>query len=988
MGPEIGGAAAQGSGYALASAASVAMMLMVGFLVLARSPSSMVNRSFMGIVIACCLWMGGRAGTFGSLTVGEAGDWYTLSFVGLALLPSTIFLFATSATAETKQRLKSVIALLTISSALCLFSFVRPEAIRTIVSNPYTGWYPRFAIGGYLYIAFLIVVTAASGFIMLRSPIASSAIQRREKNRLRVILLALLAGYTALFDFLPAVGVMHPPIAHFSLLVGIVLCGYAVGRYHVVILTSSTTGDAIASTMQEALFFLDLEGRILFTNRALDSLLGYREGDLSGREASVIFAPDTPVDLDLGSRGRGLAGVRSAKLLTRTGGKVPATITVGPYFDEDGDTTGFVGLALEQAEKDRLDDRIRELEQEVHSIFNTSMFGVYVISDGLLEFVNEKAATMLGYDRDEVQGSELSRLIHPEDLALVSGRVAQREKGEDPENHYVLRALHKNGGIRKIEIFSMTIPRGEQFIILGFSLDVTESGKADQEILEAGRFTEWILKTLPAGTLLADRQGRIVFANAAAAELLGEESAQSMEGRHIRDAFAGDDPDVDAFLERCDDDDEETTEVPSLENHVLNMGEGPPLVLSMVAAPPAVGMEADYLLMINRTPPSATSPETVSCESGTQWIRLLLGSVSRDLEGLLGGILGYASLARALLPAEEKVSGYIDSITESAQKTLEITGRFGSLRRGLQDETDSLPVNEVVQTVVDGLRSRFGSTVEITLSLGDDVPAVSGSPGQLTEALLQLGINAVEAMPSGGTLGFTTGERHLDTGVNNHSDKVRDGRYACIEMVDSGSGIPEEIQEMIFDPFFTTKAEGDGTGIGLWFARSVVRNHGGSIFVESRPGEGATFRVCLPVSVEQWRIAGEETTEHEKSEGHVLIVDDEPSVREVGSELLEELGYEVYTAPDGAEAIELIEDHTPVDVMVLDMVMPRLNGEQTFNRLQEIDPSIKVVISSGYTEDEKVRGLLERGATAFVQKPYRARTLAKAVREAMEMRAT
>ncbi len=986
LGPEIGEAVAQGSGYALASAAAVAMMLMVGFLVLARSPSSLVSRSFMGMVIACCLWMGGRAGTFGSLTPEEAASWYRLSFVGLAFLPSAVFLFAASAAVQAKRWLKAIVALLTMSSGLSLFSFVRPGAISTIVANPFTGWYARFTIGGYIFIAWLVVVTIFSAAILLRSSIPSSAIQRREKTRIRVILIALAAGYTALFDFLPAIGFGHPPIAHFSLLVGIVLCGYAVGRYRVVVLTPSAAGDAIASTMQEALFFMDLEGRILFTNRALNSLLGYREEDLNGREWKALFAPEMPVELDLGAKGRGLAGVRRATLQTRTGGRISATITVRPYFDEDGDTTGFVGLALEQTEATRLENRVDELETEIKAIFSTSMFGVYMLSGGTLQSVNDRAASMLGYTREEMPGIDLRSVIHPEDLNRVMSRVAMRERGENPENHYVLRALHKNGGTRYIEIFSMSVPRNGEFVILGLALDITQQKTADEEISRAREFSEWILKNSAAGILLADHQGRITLANSTAVEILGAESTSSVEGRHIRDTLLGNDPDVSAFFE--DGAEGDAAELPGLANHRLKTGGDRPLFLSLLASPPAAGMEGDFLLMIDRVPEAGAAPisgETVSLGPGAEWMRLILASVSREIGGLLGGILGYASLARALLPAEEKVSGYIDSIAQSARKTLDITGRFGHPGPAQSGEAARLDVNEVVDTVVEQLRSNVSSPIEIDTSLADELPPVPGVSHQLTEALLQLGVNAVDAMPEGGRLGFATREVHLDTSADGRSGAPRHGRCVCVEVIDSGTGIPEDVRDQIFDPFFTTKHTA-GAGVGLYLARSIVGNHGGSIFVDSRPGEGSVFRVCLPLSTESPESTEKDIGGSEKNEGHVLIVDDEPAVREVGSELLEELGYEVHTAPDGAEALDLIEKHKSVDVVVLDMVMPRLNGEQTFNRLQDMDPSIKVVISSGYTEDEKVRELLERGATAFVQKPYRAQTMARAVREAMRLR--
>jgi len=980
LGPELGGGVAQGSGYALASAASVAMMLMVGFLVFARSPSSAVNRSFMGIVAACCLWMGGRVGIFGSLTASEAADWHKLSFVGLSFTPAMIYLFACSAAGSTARKLRSITLAFAVSTGLSLFSFVRPDLIGRVAENPYTGWYPRFSYGGIFFLAFLAVGTAGAARVLFWSHVPRSPSRMRERRRVHLILLGLVTGYTAAFDFLPAFGFIHPPVAHFSLLVGVAFCGYAVGRYRVVVLTPKTTGEAVMGSMHEALFFLDLDGRILFTNGALRRLLGYSEDALVGERVHTLFSPDRKVEMDLGPRGRGASGDQRAEFRSKMGVDIPATLTVTPYFDDEGETVGFVGLARNESGQIHLENRVEELSCQMEQVLGNAMLGVYMISDGRIEFVNQKAAEMVGYSVDEVKEMGLVGLIHPDDREAVQTKVALREKGERPENHYVLRAVDKNGQTKELDVFSTTIPRDGRHVILGFCLDVTDQERVREERDRLREFNRWVLRNLPVGILTADRQGRIASINPKACALIGAGSADTLKGRHLRDTLLGGEPHLEALFP--EDGEAAGEESAALDDILFETEDGRRLSLWVLSAPSLLGAGPGYFVVI-QDGEAASGDGTPGTRRGLdKQIRLLLGGMARDFDGLLGGILGYASLARALLPEEEKVCSHIDAISESAHRALSLTKQLAAARGEGYASVEEIPVGEVVQKTLGWLADRLDPSIELATSLSDGDAVVEGDPDWLQEVLVQLGLNARDAMPEGGTLRVTTEEIHLDGCFGRCGDEIRPGYYVCISVSDTGGGIPDDIRDRVFDPFFTTKGRGV-TGVGLWMARSIVRQHGGTIGLESEPGRGSSFRVYLPVATPRKPATHETAGDVGEKEGRVLIVDDEPSVREVASELLQELGYTVFTASDGAEALDLVRREKSVNVVVLDMVMPKLNGEETFARLQRVSPGTKVIISSGYTEDEKIRELLARGAHGFVQKPYRVQTLARAVDDAL-----
>ena len=261
-----------------------------------------------------------------------------------------------------------------------------------------------------------------------------------------------------------------------------------------------------------------------------------------------------------------------------------------------------------------------------------------------------------------------------------------------------------------------------------------------------------------------------------------------------------------------------------------------------------------------------------------------------------------------------------------------------------------------------------------------------GDSGQLLQVLTNLCINAGDAMPQGGRLEITVRERELGEGDVGHDDLLSPGPYVSICVRDDGLGMDAETRRRIFDPFFTTKPRGKGTGLGLATAHAIVRDHGGRIVVESSPGRGTLFEVQLP-GAQPRRGARARMTEdvaQQPMRGVVLLADDEELVRFATKRVLEHVGIEVLTAADGEEALEIhaAQAHR-IDLVVLDLDMPRLDGEQAYARLREHNPNLHVVICSGYLDEERVRALRAAGVDGFIHKPYDSLTLVQAIGKAL-----
>ena len=353
-------------------------------------------------------------------------------------------------------------------------------------------------------------------------------------------------------------------------------------------------------------------------------------------------------------------------------------------------------------------------------------------------------------------------------------------------------------------------------------------------------------------------------------------------------------------------------------------------------------------------------------------IGTLAGGIAHDFSNILMGIQGNASLMALKTdpghPGYEKLKNietYVENGTELTRQLL------GFARRG-KYHAIATDMNDVI----DKSATMFGRTkkeIRIQMDLVPDIWAVEVDRGQIEQALLNLYVNAWQAMPQGGDLYLITEKVILDADfINNKPYKVEAGDYIKITVTDTGIGIDKETQERIFEPFFTTKEMGRGTGLGLASVYGVIKSHGGYINVYSETDQGTTFTIYLPASRKEIQKEIEKPAPAvAMGTGTILLIDDEEMIIGVGQELLQELGYDVLSARSGPEAIELYQQNAAkVDLVIMDMIMPGMGGGETFDRLKKINPDIKVLLSSGYSINGQASKILERGCDGFIQKPF------------------
>ncbi|HUU40593.1 MAG TPA: response regulator, partial [Desulfatiglandales bacterium] len=366
-------------------------------------------------------------------------------------------------------------------------------------------------------------------------------------------------------------------------------------------------------------------------------------------------------------------------------------------------------------------------------------------------------------------------------------------------------------------------------------------------------------------------------------------------------------------------------------------------------------------------------------------IGTLASGIAHNFNNILMGIMGNSSMmllnTDPANPHYEKLKA-IEKLVHNGSK---LAKQLLCYAREKRYELKLIDLNRVAKETSD----TFGTTKkEITINqdLADDLYGINADEGQIEQVLLNLYVNAADAMPKGGKLFIKTmNVTHLD--ISGKPYKPKPGDYASITIRDIGVGMDKKTMEQIFRPFFTTKELSNGTGLGLSSTYGIIKAHGGYIDVDSKKGQGTTFKIFLPAA--NGKVTEENKIIHQLKKGTetVLLVDDEEMILDTGSKMLEALGYKILKARDGKEALEIYSlNKDKIDLVILDIIMPVIGGEETYNRMKEINPKIKVLLSSGYSLESQAAEILSRGCNGFMQKPFSINDLSHSITSALNSR--
>jgi PAS domain S-box-containing protein len=630
---------------------------------------------------------------------------------------------------------------------------------------------------------------------------------------------------------------------------------------------------------------------------------------------------------------------------------------------------------------------LRESEEKYRTLFKFSNIGILLIKDVIFD-CNEAACKIFMYDKAEIIGKAPEAFSAPEDCdgnAPAGGRNNIWKPHYDTEpNLFEWQCLRKDGAVAELEISLKAVSIGDETFLLATARDITEFKCAKKRMAESEERLRTLIENSPDAFIVHDLEGSILQVNEQVCKNLGY-SRDELIGMNVMDINTGESWEKAAEMR------DQTAKGPvtSYEGEYRRKdGSRYPVDVKMSS----IRFDDETLLFgfirdISERKELDKEKEKYQHQlmhaQKMEAIGTLAGGIAHDFNNLLMGIQGCASLMSLDLEPSHPDMKHVTAIMDYTMKATNLTKQLLGVARGGKYEVKPMNLNQVVaeSSVMFG---RTRKEIRIHTDLREPAPVVAADRRQLEQVLLNLYINAGQAMPEGGELFLETSIVDLDAAFcQPHS--VNPGRYAKIVIRDTGIGMDDTIRQRIFDPFFTTKDKGRGTGLGLASVYGIIKNHAGIVMVTSEISRGATFTIYLPLS--KRRVKKEKPAVEGMTKGTetILMIDDENMVIEVGQLMLEKLGYQVIAVDNGEKAITAFQENFDgIDMVLLDMIMPGMDGGKTFDRIREIKPDIPVLLSSGYALNGQAEKIMQRGCNGFIQKPFHITELSQKIRKILD----
>jgi len=651
-----------------------------------------------------------------------------------------------------------------------------------------------------------------------------------------------------------------------------------------------------------------------------------------------------------------------------------------PDMDEQGNVKGIIVLSYDITELKQAEEDMQKSEQLYRSLFENTGTATFVAEDDFtISQVNAKCEELSGYSREEIVGRmKTTDFVAPEDLEqAVNYHLARREPIDETPSEYEFNLKNRQGDVKTVFIQTGIIPETKQSI--ASIIDITPRKKAEEALQESQEKYRLLFENASDAIFIA-QDGVIKFPNPSLLDLVGY-SAEELA--HLPFAELVHPADRAMVLERYQKRIAGAQDIPATYSHRVINKTGDELLVELSSVRITWEERPATLNFVRDTTRQKKLESQLQQAQRMESIGTLAGGIAHDFNNLLMGILGNVSLILSDIDSSHPQYERLDNIEQYVKGGSELTRQLLGFARGGKYEVRPSDLNPIINTSV-GIFGRTKKEIRIHKKYQDEIWAVDIDQGQIEQVLLNLYVNAWQAMPGGGNLFLQTENVVLDQDYVKPYD-LEPGRFLKISITDTGIGMDAATQQRIFDPFFTTKEKDRGTGLGLASAFGIINKHGGFIGVYSEQGEGTTFNIYLPATE---KIVSKQQSKYNElmrgSEG-LLLVDDEEMILEIGKDMLQKLGYKVVVAGSGRNALDIYErDQNVIDMVILDMTMPDMSGSETYDRLKEINPAIKTLLSSGYGINGKAQAIINSGCHGFIQKPFNLTNLSQKIRSILD----
>jgi PAS domain S-box-containing protein len=737
---------------------------------------------------------------------------------------------------------------------------------------------------------------------------------------------------------------------------------------------------ALIETARDVIFSLTPDGKINTLNPSFEVLTGWPTAEWIGRSFAELLIPeDVPKALERFSKV--VAGepniFAELRVQTKCRGVIHAEVIATRHV-QNGELIELLGIARDITERKEAEIKLRRNEALLSDAMSIARLGpweqdvatdTYIFNDHFYAIFHTTAEEVGGYTMSSAE--YVRRFVHPDDAAWVKREIEEALASPDLQisRHLEHRMLYANGktGYLDVSIFVVKDENGRMLRRYGVNQDITERKMADEQLRQSEERYRQFFEDDLTGDFISTVDGKILSCNPAFARIYGFDSVEEVL-RTNSESFYLSSVDRDSFLALL-------REKRKLEYYeeVVKRKDGK--MIYLISNEIGIFNDRGELVQIKGYIFDDTERRLLEDQlrqsQKMESIGTLAGGIAHDFNNILNNILGFVMQLKKYAHDPVKVMKYGETIERSATRGAELSAHLLSVARMKKREETEFDIGSLIHEITNLCTETFPRTVIITKVLGENLVPVKGDRGSLYQVLLNLTVNARDAMSNGGTLTIEARNRIVGSDVNPRLLLTEAKRCIEIKVADTGCGMSEAVREKIFDPFFTTKDQGKGTGLGLSIVYNIVKEHHGTILVESEEGLGTTFRVYLP-AVEPAPVHDELSGGSIASHGElVLLVDDEEMMQELGRELLEDNGYKVLIAKDGVEAVEQYRERgKEIDLVILDLVMPRMDGGQTYMELKKINNNVKAFFCSGFTSDKVITQLLEEEHLHAIKKPF------------------
>jgi PAS domain S-box-containing protein len=731
----------------------------------------------------------------------------------------------------------------------------------------------------------------------------------------------------------------------------------------------------------EVMFITDINGTIVYANPAFEKIYGYSREETLGKTPRILKSGILPQEVykqfwDMLLAKKVVTGEIINK--TKDGRLLNIESSANPILDKAGNITGFLTIQHDITYRKLSEVALRESEERYRKLVELSPDAIGIQSEGKIAFINIAGARLLGaVNPEQLIGKPFIDFIHPEYRESAKERI--RLMGEEGKNVYPIEVkfIKLDRSIINAEVIAMSFTYQSKPGIQVIIRDTTDRKRAEEALKQSEIKYRTLIDNIQDGVFII-QDGKIQFANEASARMAGYTVGEVI-GKDFREFVAPEDLEMVAERNQRRHAGED---VPGeYEFRALHKdGKTRVLVNMNVGLITYRGRVASMGTIKNITEKKKLESQLLRAQR-MESVGTLASGIAHDINNVLTPIMLSQQLLREKLTDEER-QRLLDTIERSTKRGANLMKQVQSFAKGAEGERNVLQVAHIVSEIREIANETFPRSIKIRTDIPKDLWTISGDPTQLHQVLMNLCVNARDAMKDGGILNISAENLLIDEAYAHINTEAQIGPYIVITVSDTGTGIPSEIIDRIFEPFFTTKEHGKGTGLGLSTSLGIVKSHGGFITVNSEVGKGTAFKVYLPAIATPETLKVQEH-QHELPAGHgesILVVDDEDQIREMAKKTLETHGYKIITANDGKEAISLyLKYKEKIKLVLMDMMMPIMDGSTSIRELHKINPELKIIAVSGLPEKDKLAKVDEAREYAFLTKPYSTEKLLRTI---------